>query len=194
MGKPQASKPAAKPAAKPAGKPAGKPAAKPAPARPPHRRVELRLLDVNGAPIANTTLSVDWGVEKGVPYKTDASGLVAISVPMTPDDGVLTVDVWASPPAGSNQFKIVLHAYGAADTIPGAVARLNNLGLLSVSGAAPGALASVASDRTLAAIAGFEVANGIKPGGAPTGSFIATATRYRLHDAHDTAAGKLSTP
>jgi len=155
------------------------------PAVPKTRQLDLRLLDINGAPIANADCELFWGSEFGI-SRTTESGNLSFEVPLAPDDGDLVVKLGGDKPF-SITLNVFISKYGDATTGPGMKARLSNLGYLFLGGNPPDqALDSKLDDSFQRAMARFRRANHFD---LNTPSAAATE---RMTDAHDTPTGPLT--
>lgn len=154
------------------------------PAVPKSRKVELRLLDINGQPMRRVDCELTWGSEFSLSQTTD-DGNVTFDVPMSPDEGDLVVKPHADKPLRIS-LRVFLSRYGDATTGPGLKARLNNLGYLLLDDPPDQALAGKLDDAFNRALARFRRANHFD-----VNTPSATVTE-RLTDAHDTATGPLT--
>jgi hypothetical protein len=154
------------------------------PARPKHRRLELRLLGIDGSPMRQKNCLLGWGTTFAESATTDDDGLVAWDIPLKPDAGDLFIEAH-KPGTTTLTYKVVITTLGNAD-VPSTKARLNNLGFLSLSGPAATALDPTFDDATGRGLQRFRMANGIAPAqGSPGGKLDDAVTIKRLVDAHD---------
>lgn len=154
------------------------------PARPKHRRLELRLLGIDGSPMRKKACMLSWGPTFAESGATDDDGVVAWNIPLKPQEGELFIEAH-KPGKTTVTYEIAITNLGTGD-LPSTKARLNNLGFLSLKGSAASALSSTLDDATRRALQRFRMANGISPAqGVPGGRLDDAATLTRLVDAHD---------
>ncbi|MBC8071879.1 MAG: hypothetical protein IAG13_26365 [Deltaproteobacteria bacterium] len=159
------------------------------PARPKHRRLQLRLLNIDGRPLRNKDCLLGWGPSFAESRRTDDDGNIAWDIPMKPNEGELFIEAH-KPGAASLTYKVAIAPLAKTD-VPGTKARLNNLGFLSLKGPAATALDPTLDDATKRALQRFRAANSILPAeGTAGGKLDDKPTIDRLVDAHD-AGGTL---
>lgn len=158
------------------------------PAVPKTRKVELRLLDINGQPMRQADCLFEKGAGFSEFSSTDDDGRVAFDLPLTVLDGDLTVTPRADR-ALQLKLKVFITKLEDAGTLPGAQARLNNLGYLALSGTPAQALADLSDEPFERALARFKRANHLPPGAKDA---LEPAVKDRLADAHDTRTGPLT--
>ena len=162
------------------------------PAVPAHHSFKIRLIDVHGNPLINVPCDVD--TDETPPLydriRTDESGVLALTVPAKKRLH-LTVHLFSDDDPVTMLLEV--EAYGGADTVAGARARLNNLGYMAMQDGAP---SSAPEDELLGrALDRFRFANGlVDAGGAPAGPMRAPfdeKTKLRLEDVHDNIGSPL---
>ena len=153
-------------------------------------RLRIRLLDMNGKPFALTRCEFDWDGKTIGPFTTTADGVLEADLPAFKTRGFLVVFCLADPNEPMT-FQVFLPDFGPPDQLPGARARLSNLGygpLLVTNESDPEfPLKRPADDATTRALQRFQSANGLVDAatGQVTGALDAR-TIARLLSAHDT--------
>lgn len=157
-----------------------------------HHSFKLQLIDVHGKPLKNVFCDVD--TDKETIYRgigTDDSGVLSLTVPAK---RLLFLTVYLFPDDPDPlTMRLEVDAFGGADTVAGARARLNNLGYIALK---DGARAADPEDDLLGrGLDRFRFANGlVDEGGAPAGPMRApfdAKTKERLENAHDNVGSQL---
>jgi hypothetical protein len=112
-------------------------------------KLNLKLLDLNGDPVANKPVTISLEKETVPPPTTDGSGKTSSTIKKSAKNGQLIL--------GDLEFSLLVGSLDPIDKQSGQIARLNNLGYEA------GDTATVDADAFESAVEEFQCDNGVKP-------------------------------